>query len=490
MNKRHIFLTLLLAALALVPVVNLYQVLFIPPKAKAILLVPPYVQIGNHPDHTAVSVLWQTADIDRDWSLQFNTNDKDWTQSTDISFKRALPELIEPSRLYCATLTGLTPGQSFQYRLLDNQKLVFSGASKTPSTNQSNYKFVVFGDAGFGSPAQKKIAYRTYVSKPDFIVITGDIVYQHGRLSEYREKFFPVYNCDQASLSTGAPLLRSIPMIPAPGNHDIDLAHATLARNLEFYPDGMAYFAVWDLPLNGPIKNPGSPNTPVLIGSPKRQSAFMSEAGSKYPVMANYSFDWGNSHWLILDANNYMNWADPSLRAWVEQDLKKAAKSTWRFVAYHQPGFNSDSKHFYDQRMRLLANLFEKYNVDVAFGGHVHNYQRTYPLRFTVEKNLTKVLPSPFNGTVAGATLCDHTFPDKGNKIVKPKGVIYVITGGGGANLTGTVMATNPKRWQNFTKVFVANTHSFTNCEISGRHLMVKQISEDGLELDSFVINK
>jgi acid phosphatase type 7 len=489
MGKPRILLIFVLTALALIPVVNLYDLWFVPPKVKQILLVSPYVQIGNDKYHKSASVLWQTTDVNRVWTLQYKAEGKDWTRA-HITFKRALPELIIPSRLYVARLNNLIPGQQFQYRLLDSHKITFEGTSKIPAENTNNYRFVVFGDAGNGSPSQKKIAYRTYLSKPDFVVITGDIVYTHGRLSEYREKFFPVYNNETPSLETGAPLIRSVPIIPAPGNHDLDLAHSTLSRNLDFFPDGLAYFAVWDLPLNGPIKNQGAPNTPMLIGSPKKQSVFIAEAGEKYPVMANYSFDWGNSHWLILDANNYMNWADPGLRAWVEQDLK-STKALWKFVAYHQPGFSSDRHHFYDQRIRLLADVFEKCGVDVSFAGHVHNYQRTYPLKFTVSKNLTNVFPNPFHGAVTGTALCDKQFQDNNPMLIaKPNGVIYLVTGGGGANLSGGPIAANPKRWQNFTKVFIANTHSFTNCEINGRQLIVKQISEDGAEIDRFVLNK
>ena len=39
-------------------------------------------------------------------------------------------------------------------------------------------------------------------------MIPGDIVYTRGRVSEYRENFWPVYNAEDASPSVGAPLLR------------------------------------------------------------------------------------------------------------------------------------------------------------------------------------------------------------------------------------------------------------------------------------------
>ena len=43
--------------------------------------------------------------------------------------------------------------------------------------------------------------------------------------------------------------------------------------------------------------------------------------------MSNYSFDYANSHWLVLDANPYMNWTDQSLRNWVADDLAKTKLS-------------------------------------------------------------------------------------------------------------------------------------------------------------------
>ena len=88
------------------------------------------------------------------------------------------------------------------------------------SANQ-NQRFVVFGDCGNNSPEQKAIAYQAYLAKPHYVMITGDIVYGKGLISEYRTNFWPIYNADTASSSTGAPLLRSTLFLAAPGNHDI-----------------------------------------------------------------------------------------------------------------------------------------------------------------------------------------------------------------------------------------------------------------------------
>src|SRR5262249_34258471 len=151
------------------------------------------------------------------------------------------------------------------------------------------------------------------------------------------------------------------------------------------FPDTLAYYYYWAQPLNGPLGTAGAASTPTLSGADTNQQAFLAAADAAYPRMANFSFDYGNAHWTVLDANAYVDWTDPALRAWVEKDLAAARNATWRFVGFHQPGFNSAKSHFSEQRMRLLADVFEKGGVDIVFAGHVHNYQRTFPMRFAVK---------------------------------------------------------------------------------------------------------
>ncbi len=86
----------------------------------------------------------------------------------------------------------------------------------------------------------------------------------------------------------------------------------------------------------------------------------MLAAGSRYPTMSNYSFDYGNSHWLILDANPYMDWTNQELRDWVRKDLLTAKGQTWKFVCFHQPGFSIDKAHSREQRMRLLSDIISR----------------------------------------------------------------------------------------------------------------------------------
>ena len=76
--------------------------------------------------------------------------------------------------------------------------------------------------------------------------------------------------------------------------------------------------------------------------------------------MGNFSFDYGNSHWTVLDANPYVDWTDSTLRDWVKADLAAARTCHLAIRAFHQPGFNSAKKHSDEENMRLLADVFEE----------------------------------------------------------------------------------------------------------------------------------
>jgi hypothetical protein len=366
--------------------------------------------------------------------------------------------------------------------LLKAGKPVFDATGRARKSNGQTFRFALFGDCGQGTPSENAIAYQAYLSKPDFVFIPGDIVYGSGRISEYRTKFFPSYNADEPSPANGAPLLRSVPFIAAPGNHDTALA------NYLRFPDALAYFLYWDQPLNGPVAPPDALKAAhALTGSKDAQPIFLAGAGPRYPRMANFSFDYGNSHWTVLDANTYMDWSNPALREWLTKDLAAAQSATWRFVAFHQPGFNSSKEHFAEQQMRPLAPIFEAGHVDIVFSGHVHNYQRSFPLTF-VPAVQADGSPAGPKGEIAGEWKLDKTFGDEANS--KPRGVIYIVSGAGGAELYNPEQQIDPASWQNFTNKFISQVHSLSVVDIQGKTFRLKQISETGDTVDTFQVSK
>ena len=144
-----------------------------------------------------------------------------WQTRPDAGFGRVAVAGIEPHRVYHVALTGLGAGPDLRLPGEQRWQVVFESEARAPKAADQPHRFVVFGDCGADTPEERAIAYRTFLSKPDFVMITGDIVYGKGLISEYRTKYWPIYNADDASPSLGAPLLRSTLFVAAPGNHDI-----------------------------------------------------------------------------------------------------------------------------------------------------------------------------------------------------------------------------------------------------------------------------
>ena len=169
------------------------------------------------------------------------------------------------------------------------------------------------------------------------------------------------------------------------------------------------------------------------------------------------------------------------------------------------------TSHYGDQRSRKLAPIFEANGVDVVFAGHVHNYQRSKPLRFAPNAAVVapkpedpkeaakvepsgapKVPPSFVNGTFA----IDEAYDATGQ--TRPKGVIYIVTGGGGAKLyTGTVeknLAKLPNggkdNYAPFNAKLYDSLHSFSVLDLTAKRLELRAINVKGEEIDRFVLQK
>lgn len=276
--------------------------------------------------------------------------------------------------------------------------------------------------------------------------------------------------------------MRSVPFIPVLGNHDVMPLNARGDRP----SDGLAYYLYWSLPLNGPLLKAGGPNTPII--QPLYWSEFLKGTGPRFPGMGNYSFTLGNAHWTVLDSNPYVDWLDPALKAWLEADLREASKATWRFVLFHHPGFNGSVAHAEDQWMRLLSPVFEKHGVQLVFSGHVHAYQRSRPLTFKPEAATDATAARKGLADVNGAFAIDRAFD--GHRATKARGIIYVISGAGGAELYNTKQDHKPESWQAFTQTMVSDRYSFTVLDLKGGRAELRQLAEDGTEIDHFVLTR
>ncbi len=461
-----------------------------------VFLVKPYLQLGEGArqgdlaKQEKMEVVWFTSSNGKSekWQAQSKSQtDSKWFSSKSVEvFSIGQVENV-PFYRYTVKIEGLNPGEKFDYKVLRNGSLAFNGSAVARKSFNQPYSFAVFGDVGAGSAGEKKVIYEVTKRKPDLVVMPGDITYDQGRISQYLSRFFPIVNSQVSSPDNGGPLLSSSLVMPALGNHDIAMTTSWKGTDLNRFPDALGYFIFWSTPLNG-LKldykiGQSTRNVLPLIGEQAVVTKFLSAAGKRYPNMGNYSFDYGNSHWLILDGNEYMHWGDSELRAFVENDLTKS-KAKWKFVSFHQPPFSLDIYHHSEHRMRLLCDIFERTGVQVVWCGHAHNYQRYFPLKFKAKTNKDGVPMMNGNGTVTGDYILDTTF--NGSTHPKMKGVLYIVSGGGGASLYRRAPFL-PKESEACHK-FIHGMHSFTFCSINDKTLNVSQISDDGKVLDSFKV--
>ncbi len=147
------------------------------------------------------------------------------------------------------------------------------------------------------------------------------------------------------------------------------------------------------------------------------------EGDSKYyyQYMANpepeyyYTFTYGNAQFFMIDTDRKVNTGSKQYE-WLEEELKKS-QATWKFAVHHHPPYSSDESDYGDayrgpsergdKSLQPLVKLYEKYGLDICFYGHIHDYERTWPI--------------------------------KDNKVNREEGVIYIQTGGGPAELLKTM---------------------------------------------------
>jgi predicted phosphodiesterase len=453
-------------------------------------LIAPYVQLGRTGDARDMEIVWGSPDEKSKWRVTSSSAPGIWVESKPIEMEPVTLEGVPRFGMFHAPLKNITNGLNARYKVERDGKAVFESELQKLKLPNEPYRLAVMGDIGTGSQGQREIANKLYNAKPDMIMLAGDIVYAHGRLLEYLQSWFPIFNADRQSM-LGVPLMRSTIMVAAPGNHDTAVGSKGDSRNLNTFPDAQAYFMLWKQPLNGPITSvlppgtvPDQPNYPVVKGSELQKANFLSAAGKSYPRMNMFSFDYGNSHWTVMDANLYVNWKDQGLRDWVENDIK-SSKQKWHFVLFHQPAFNTDSHHGGEQHMRIMADVFERTDVDIVFAGHVHNYQRTRPLSFTPSPPIPGQAAK--GDTVEGTFKYDDTFD--GVKNTNPAAPIYIITGCGGAHLTGGRRAADRASWAPYTAQMFS-TYSFTQLDIHNERMVVQQVDSAGHVLDKFELTK
>lgn len=116
-----------------------------------------------------------------------------------------------------------------------------------------------------------------------------------------------------------------------------------------------------------------------------------------------------------IDGNNYKDNKAYEQYQWLVKDLKSIdrKKTPWVFAMSHRPMYSSEVSAYQGKMRTAFEDLFLEYNVDAYFSGHIHWYERLFPLGK--------------NGTVdENAILNNHTF------VSKQGSMTHIINGAAG----------------------------------------------------------
>ncbi len=400
----------------------------------------------------------------------------------------AAPEIVElpetrHAHRYIATLTQLPVDVRIYYRVRLGEKILAENSFVGRKSATNTIHFIAVGDTVHGRADERKIAFQAWRQQPDFFLHLGDIAYFTGSVHDYMQNFWTCYNDPgHHSPSSGAPLMAGVPVYVVLGNHDLQYGLDLIKK-----PDGLAAFYFFLSANNGPAEV----GRPLPIRGNKEQiAAFREAAGDAFPGLRFYSFENGSAHFTCLDANAYTDFNDPKLIEWIRNDLVHA-HTPWKFVVCHEPVFHTAIREYDAQDLRRLSPLFEQCGVDVVFSGHNHNYQRTLPMTFEP----SGITNSSHPGWVNGRFTLDQTYDGKTN--AHARGIIHVVSGGGGARLFDAelnnhpVLANpDPANWVPYTVRLVSDRHSFSDVTLTPREFTLRQIDDSGSEIDRFRIEK
>jgi hypothetical protein len=313
-----------------------------PPPTPSITLVraPNLMDVGE----TSAVIVWST----RENGAATARIDGRTINATTTRYAASTTGLSADYYQHEAAVSGLDPSTSYPYELSVGGVVVVTGRSfKTaPATGTGAARFIVFGDSGINSTAQRNLAARmTADTQWDVALHTGDLVYGttsttgDATYGTYHSWFFDVY---RDWLSTRG-------FYPVVGNHD---ARATNGH-------GTAFFNLFVLPRNG--------------------------ATGAFPDHAErfYSFDYGPVHFVALDTE--LAFQDSTRRAaqlaWLADDLA-GTPQPWKIVYFHRSPYSAGGEHGSDLAVRqAFGPVLERHGVQLALSSHEHTYERTIPVR-------------------------------------------------------------------------------------------------------------
>lgn len=351
------------------------------------------------------------------------------------------------------------------------------------------FSFLVYGDSRSGNGCDGNKVHISLVqrmlgeSSAKFVFNTGDMVTGYDKSTNWIQRGDCTAADSHGSLKEIiAPLQNKTPAaglptfyFPVVGNHDDNWGDG-------WYPDkfGNGYCDVFDPKQLVPnhtqkreyFQDWTRPDVTHYSDAQFYTLACSTTTRAVYPDYMYYSFDYKNTHFVVMRVNSdYYNLLECSGSCtdqanydayyykhqldWLRYDLAQVATRPAiqnTVVLTHAPLLSYSDGHSANVSWQTLMQEFKKYKVKLVLSGHNHVYERSYP-----------VVPS---GTSSAPVRDDVN------------GTVYVVTGGGGSALHGfrTVGSLNAKRFSNY---------HYVKIDVSGASFTITTVGVDGTVLDS-----
>jgi len=307
---------------------------------------PQQEHIALTDDPSEMVVMWVTSVDSNGSTVEYGFSPTTLDASTDgIVYTYEAGVWGWDGHIHKVMLKGLARGQKYFYRVGDKTLNVWSEVHyfNTQPVLKGEVKIAVYGDMGTIMPMGFEVADQLIHDDEkyhfDLITHVGDLAYAGVSQSWEFEYFWDLF------VEQIAPLADHIPYMVSVGNH-------------EKYYNFTSYKARFEMP--------GQDSGGI---------------GNFY-----WSMDYGNIHFVSMCTEDYAYTYAPGSRQylWLQQDLARAnknrAKTPWIFFMGHRPMYSSDLSTDSGPLQQYIEPLLHQYQVDMAFWGHMHCYERTYPV--------------------------------------------------------------------------------------------------------------
>lgn len=368
------------------------------------------------------------------------------------------------------TITGLSPNTVYYYRVGSTTTPLAGGDAahffKTPPATGTAVptRIWAIGDSGYPDPAviapgwerdgdgvrDAYIAFNGGAATADVWLLLGDNAYTIATDAEYQTDLFDQY----------PGFIRTVAPWACLGNHE------------GFASNGLTqagpYYDIFSLPTAG-------------------QAGGVPSGTESY-----YSFDHGNIHFVVLDAEDTIlaTNARNAMLAWLEADLA-ATRADWLIAFWHQPPYSKGFLHDSDveanevQIREWALPILEDYGVDMVLTGHSHNYERSYLIDGHYGLSTTFGPEHVVDGGT-GDPLVDHAYEKVNRGPVPHSGAVYVVAGSASEKRPNTSVPDYPH------PVMAAAMSELGSLivDVDGNTAVATFLDETGTVLDTFTVEK